>query len=247
MSSIVLRFSDLLADTKCYISIVFQRIGGKALTLVIGDSHALFLCGAHSESSRKIRPTKFSGVYVVWLGPRLMNSIGNHGFPFWVRLLISSVFSKLFGKLKIRVDVVLGEIDIRCHLVPHVAKNGLKEIDNLVDRFVASLKASVGIDGVRQLLFYQPVPPSDLCRESHEFPRAGELAERIVCHRYLSGYIQQRFFELALSGYPFCFVASPSEATLADGSLNPLWSSDGCHFNRPVYLVDDPVCAAESF
>jgi hypothetical protein len=235
-----MRVLEFLVDATYYIGIILRRLAGMKVTLVIGDSHALFLCGVHSGSSRKIRPTASPGAYVVWLGPKLLHSIASAGFPGWVRPLMSGFFSWHRNMGRIRADIVVGEIDIRCHLAPRLASGGTVVIDDLAGRFVTRLKHCVEGGGIGKLLFYQPVPPTALCADGGEFPRAGSLMERVHCHRLLSRAIEQRMKSLARAGYPVFFVANPDEAVLADGTLNPDWSVDGCHLNRPTYCESEP-------
>lgn len=241
MAARVKAVKDVLFDALHYLALAVRRIAGARLTFVIGDSHALFLCGAHGSSLRRIRPTRFPGVIVLWLGPKLLHSLATRGFPAWVRILMARRLA-LGGRANVCVDIVAGEIDVRCHLAPRVAADGPAVVDRLVEAFVAQLRrcADGGVAGIR---YYEPVPPSDAYADNPEFPRAGSLAERIRCHRLLADRIRQSIEDAARTGYPFRFVANPEEAVLADGAMNPLWSDDGCHFNQPTFRQDDGALA----
>lgn len=74
--------------------------------LWIGDSHASFI----SEIKLSAMFGDKSGESLVWIGPRLMYSISQKGFPLPVRIACRLVMKKT------NIVFVLGEIDVRMHL-----------------------------------------------------------------------------------------------------------------------------------
>lgn len=221
-------------DVGAFLGILLRRLVGRQVTLIVGDSHAVLLGGRSLMSARRIlRACDMESAYILWLGPKLLYSITRKGLPVWVRVLQSGALSRVGGS-GVRLEMVLGEIDIRCHLASRLRLYGQGAVEKLGDDFVDFLRACSEIPGILEIKYHEPTPPSDLGIENRAFPRVGTLAERIRCHEVLSERIASGIATRFGNSSRVRFIPNPRGSVLADGSLNPSWTDDGCHFNRSI-------------
>lgn len=204
--------------------LVLRSLGGRPIELWIGDSHASHL----NTSDWPVPPqnTIAPGVHVRHLGPRLMFSVARDGFPPEVTRLVRRLVR--FGRAPVTLLLVVGEIDIRCHLAPRLA--GTATPLDFPARYVAHGLA-LGA-GVARLVFVVPVPPSDEVQDAQGFPVAGTLAERLDVFARMRSALHD--------------AVDPSQALLldatsclgdGDGALRSEFSFDGCHVNEAGRVV----------
>lgn len=236
-----------LKDVGAFLGILLGRLAGQEVTLIVGDSHAVILGGGRLETARRIqRASDIGNAYIVWLGPKLLHSVARKGFPPWVRVLMSAALTRMAGAAGVRIDLVFGEIDVRCHLASRLRRVGPAAVEGLGDEFVAFLRACVENQGVLEVRYHEPTPPSDLGMQNKAFPRAGTLAERIECHRLLARRIAAGIAARFGNDPRVLFIPNPPGARLEDGSLNPGWTDDGCHFNYSILAAMENAMVDES-
>ena len=180
--------------------------------LWIGDSHASFISGIKLS---QLFGNK-SNTSLVWLGPRLMYSISKKGFPFYVHLSLK------LSRRNTNVIFVLGEIDVRVHLV---ARNDYqfdfaKDYIDLIASFKEKYK---GLN----FLVVSPLPPSDLGAQDEKLPRNGSLAQRIQTNAALTSKLKDLCFHHNVQ-----FLDITELICAKDGSLAPKFTLDGCHCNH---------------
>lgn len=205
-----------------------QRADGHGRSLsIIGDSHAVLLVEGVMPSRRvvSVDPT----TTLLYLGPRLMHSVGRDGFPSWVLCLVRRWRRSVFVRGRRTVALLLGEIDLRCHL----AKPGRSDeeaLNRLVESYlvqVRDLASRLGPEG--QVVVCAPNPPSTTYESDEAFPVVGTADERAdildrLC-RSLANGIQAandkrvRFLDVRP------LVAGPN------GHLREEFTFDGCHLN----------------
>jgi hypothetical protein len=230
-----------------FLGILLDRLTGKEVTLIVGDSHAVTLGDGSLVSFQRIqRASGIENAYIIWLGPKLLSSVTRKGFPAWVRVLMSGLPTLIAGAARLRIDLVFGEIDVRCHLAPRLRFGGPMAIERLGDDFVNLLHTCVETPGVLGIRYHEPVPPSDLGLQNEAFPVAGTLAERIECHQLLVGRISSAIAARFGNSPRVLFIPNPPGSKLADGSLSPDWTDDGCHFNRSTLAIKEDVMVGET-
>ena len=233
-----MRLMAAIKDVGAFLGILLIRLSGREPTLIVGDSHAVILGGGNLASSRRIQRARSAGAaYIIWLGPKLLYSVAHKGFPSWARALMSGAPSRIAGAAGVRLELVLGEIDVRCHLAPRLRCDGPTAVEQLGDAYVAFLGSCIRNPAVLEICYHEPTPPSDLGMQNEAFPRAGTLAERIECHRLLSNRIAAGIETHFCNDSRVRFVPTPPGAKLVDGSLSPGWTDDGCHFNRAALVA----------
>lgn len=200
---------------------------GSVTDLWIGDSHAPFLNECWPVRSRSM--TRIHDHEFVWhVGPRLMWSIANKGFPPEVRLVARLLHR--FGTSRHRsLIVVFGEIDVRVHLVGAQARSGpsMSFVREYVDQCLL-LARTMHADRV---LVAVPVPPGDSFDDDPNFPRSGTLAERIGAFRLLRKALVAAV-ETAGAEPTTLLLDCTEELADSDGSLRIDLTDDGCHVNH---------------
>lgn len=137
----------------------------------IGDSHVRLLWDLTDRGSGH------------WLGPMTMHRVGRDGLP---GLRAAREWLDVRGRLAERdwiaaippgavVVWVYGEIDVRCHLVERVERDGEGELVRLVNAYLATIGAFTAATGTRPAVL--SVTPA---MDSHnaEFPCRGSLDAR---------------------------------------------------------------------
>jgi hypothetical protein len=197
--------------------------------LVIGDSHAVLLMDGWMPSRRVARAS--SSATVLYLGPRLLRSVAVEGFPTWVLRLVRARRRSPAARGAVDAIVVLGEIDLRCHLAKP-GRSGDDQLEELARAYVArmvDLVAELGSGG--RVVICGPNPPSPAYDETHEsYPVVGDVAERIeILDRLVAAVARQ----VEASGTPQVrFLDVRPLVQAPDGTLSPELTFDGCHLNR---------------
>jgi hypothetical protein len=200
-------------------------MGARPTELWVGDSHVLFMNGRRPGGTRL---TKISSRKFVWhVGPRLMWSIANTGFPPEV-LLMAQLIRRFGGSRNLTLVVVFGEIDVRAHLAKRQARSrpGMK----FVDEYLRQCQLLGKTLHAQRIVITVPVPPGDSLRDAPEFPRSGSLPERINAFRLLRAELEE---SVDTSGRESDVVLLDCTEEIADsqGSLRVDLTDDGCHVN----------------
>lgn len=197
--------------------LVAMRRRTRATELWIGDSHALSFNDKVSMSPFARGP---EGQIVRRLGPRLMYSIAQKGFPPRVHRLVGVV--RRWGVPGSIVPVfIAGEIDVRCHLADHDADFGF------VADYVARCQELASGLRAERTVYAVPPPPSEACPSIEEFPVRGTIAERVKAFNSLREALAD-----AVARTPGAELLDATEGLIrADGSIRPELTDDGCHTN----------------
>jgi lysophospholipase L1-like esterase len=206
--------------------VVLRALAGADLEIWIGDSHAshLNISDWPVPAQNKIIP----GRYVRHLGPRLMFSVARDGFPPEIVRLARRLGR--FGRGEVVILLVVGEIDIRCHLAPRLA--GTELALEFPATYVEHGLALGALAKANRLIFVVPVPPSDEVQDAEGFPVAGTLAQRLDAFSRVRAALHA--------------AVDPSSALLLDatpgladatGSLRSELSFDGCHVNEAGRVI----------
>jgi lysophospholipase L1-like esterase len=170
-----------------------------------------------------------SSTTLVYLGPRLMHSVARDDLPAWSRRLIRAWSRSPLARGGRTVVVLLGEIDLRCHL----AKPGRSDpaaLQDLVDAFlvrVRSLLPVLGADG--HVLVCGPNPPSSVYESDEAFPVVGDVDERVaILDRFCATLVDR--IDAAGDGRLRFLDVRPLLAG-PDGQLRSDLTFDGCHVN----------------
>lgn len=206
--------------------LVLLSLGGGPIELWVGDSHASHLNTSDwpVPAQNRVAPRR----YVRHLGPRLMFSLARDGFPPDIVRLARRLGR--YGRVPITLLLVVGEIDIRCHLGPRLA--GTATPLDFPATYVEHGQALGALARAEQVVFVVPVPPSDEVQDAQGFPVAGTLAERLDVFGRLRAALQA--------------AVDPTDALLLDatpgladgtGALRTEFSFDGCHVNAAGRVV----------
>lgn len=203
----------------------------RSTELWVGDSHAVFLNNCWPVSSRlsRIDDQRF-----VWhLGPRLMYSIANNGFPLDV-LLVARLIHWFGGSRNVALIFVFGEIDVRVHLADTQAQS--RRSLKFLSEYAEQCRLLGQKLGATHVVVTVPVPPGDSFDDAPEFPRSGTLAERINAFRELRQALEAA---LSATGAEPKTVLLDCTEKLAnpDGSLRADLTDDGCHVNKSGALL----------
>ncbi|MGP4804827.1 hypothetical protein ACSV5G_13730 [Agrobacterium cavarae] len=173
---------------------------------VIGDSHAAYCF-------ENIVETK-----ICWLGPVTMNRLARDGLHF---------FEKVFNGFSSEdwIVFVVGEIDVRCHLLSVSVKEGrdLEDIAGELARSFVGRVADYSVSKDFKAAVCQPMFPANR-RPNPELPFVGTISERLRAHKILS---EKLFIECERKGIPF--LRLPEKFRGKDGLLRRKYSDDGVH------------------
>lgn len=217
----ILRYSRV---TRALLSLLLATRRRRPTELWFGDSHAIFLNKPYASGVLTRAP---EGQIVWHLGARLMHSIARNGFPpkveRGVRLL------RLISRSGSIVPVVVtGEIDVRCHLVPHSAEPGFS-FDFVAD-YVRQVRDLAQRMGARTAVVTVPPPPSVDCPKNPEFPIKGTIAERIAVFDELRAALTKAVSNAA--GEPRVLLLDATDLLVdASGEFRGDLTDDGCHTN----------------
>ncbi|MCK8780185.1 hypothetical protein M0654_09330 [Rhizobium sp. NTR19] len=172
---------------------------------VCGDSHSAYCFD------------RFENAVIKWLGPLTMHRAARDAEQI-IRPLLSDVEADDI------VVFILGEIDIRCHLIPVAERSGSSvddEAAKLAHRYVLAISQLIGPSNAAVIV--QPPYPADR-RSNPELPFIGSLQHRIDTHQALSKHLMLAADAAGLHYLPF-----PRKYADARGGLRRKFSDDGVH------------------
>lgn len=198
--------------------------------LWIGDSHAVCFNEDLTSTELTVAP---EGQFVWHLGPRLMYALARDGFPRRV-VRAAGFLGKVARRSAVIPVFVAGEIDVRCHLVPHSRS---ADFDlSFVRDYVAAGCALASTMGATVAVFAVPPPPSEDCPAVPDFPIRGSFDERIAMFTSLRAAVKSAVDE----GGPVRAILLDATDELTDdvSALRSDLTDDGCHTNaRGVSVV----------
>lgn len=174
---------------------------------VFGDSHSAYCFEC------------LDGALIHWLGPITMHRIARDGVAF---------ISKLVKRFQ-DDDVVLftvGEIDIRCHLLPISVdkQTSVEDIaQDLAKRFIEKLVSFRLTNPSVKIVVVQPPFPADR-RPNPDLPFTGTIEERVHIHNVLGDHLEKLCDRSGLF-----FLKMPSRYMDRNGVLRRKYSDDGVH------------------
>lgn len=202
------------------------------VVLWIGDSHAVCFHRPLMTHALVRGSNDPSGDHFVWyLGPRLMYSLSAQGLP--ARLQRAMALMRCVGRLSRRPArivpvLVAGEIDVRCHLVPRLARSGSVSLD-FVPRYVA-LAGSVARELSSELaVVVVPPPPSATVPVLEQFPVVGSLLARRSAYGELRRSLHAAAQKAAQP--PRVLVLDVADQLDDGNGLREGLTDDGCHTN----------------
>jgi hypothetical protein len=226
--SILGSFYIRLKNIKSDILQVLKMLLGKSIskTIYIGDSHIWYIA-TKTKSTKKSRiHFNSNGDLILWLGPKLMYTIGAKGFKFSI-LQKASLYIANKKNYK-NLIAHFGEIDCR---VWSSKLDNIENIDLISKRYILQIENLCNFYGFTRSLLISPIPPSDKGQLNLEFPRNGSLATRVqVTNRLTQSLIANRrpnYIEVLNS--QSLVGSNPSSADF--GALDEIYSLDGCHVN----------------
>ncbi|NTE86912.1 hypothetical protein [Agrobacterium rubi] len=174
---------------------------------VFGDSHSAYCFECLVDSK------------IYWLGPVTMHRIARDGTAFVSQLV------PRFEDGDVALFMV-GEIDIRCHLIP-ISEARQKPIDDvakeLATGFISRLALLQKSQQHIKVVVTQPLFPTDR-RPNSDLPFRGDVTTRVHAHRLLSGHLDRLCHDAGLH-----FLLMPSKYKDKDGVLLRKYSDDGVH------------------
>lgn len=160
-----------------YLGLVIAIARGRVDEVWVGDSNAVF-SGANGFPRLGIGSTE-PRRWVWSLGPRLMFSVARDGYPPLMHRML-----RVLRRVSANRDVLwifsAGEIDLRCHVVPHL---GDAEVMAFVKPYIERVRLLVGEFDAPYAAVAIPVPPA--AEFSDEYPVVGTLEERLAAHRLM--------------------------------------------------------------
>lgn len=202
------------------------------VVLWIGDSHAVCFHRPLMTHTLVRGSNDRSGDHFVWyLGPRLMYSLSAQGLP--VRLPRALALMRRVGRLsrspaRIVPVLVAGEIDVRCHLVPRLARSGSVSLD-FVPGYVALARSVARELGSEFAVVVVPTPPSATVPVLDQFPVVGSLPERHSAFGELRSSLHAA--AQAAAHPPRVLVLDVADQLDDGGGLREGLTDDGCHTN----------------
>jgi hypothetical protein len=199
----------------------------KSQIVFMGDSHAWYLASCVPATPKSHVFLNEQGELVIWIGPRLMYSVGAKGFNFGALQALALLIAK--KKNFSYLVVHLGEID--CRMYSSKLENS-SDLVKLVNRYYEHLLRTSKTYGFREVLVITPIPPSDLGAVNESFPRRSSLETRVSTTSILTQYLiefSEKFGFKTINSQALLGLASSSTII---GELNGDYSLDGCHVNK---------------
>jgi lysophospholipase L1-like esterase len=199
----------------------------KSQIVFMGDSHAWYLANCVPATPKSHVFLNEQGELVIWLGPRLMYSVGAKGFNFGALQALALLIAK--KKNFSYLVVCLGEID--CRMYSSKLENS-SDLVKLVNRYYEHLLRTSETYGFREVLVITPIPPSDLGAVNESFPRRSSLETRVSTTSILTQNLiefSEKFGFKTINSQALLGLASSSTII---GELNGAYSLDGCHVNK---------------
>lgn len=195
--------------------------------IYIGDSHAVHLIQTEFPSPRvAYRDRSTASLY---LGPRLLYSVATSGWPRWVARTLRALrtVQRISTAAPIYLVVILGEIDVRCHLAAPGRMDGIRDLaQQAIERAVELCHY---LPPASRVVVCSPLPPSQDYLSMAQFPVVGSVAERL----HVLGELRSALHEAvdALPPSDVLFFDPCPFVVRADGELRRDLTIDGCHLN----------------
>lgn len=200
--------------------------GGRSL-VAIGDSHSVLLVDGAMPSPQVVRSTP--STTVLYLGPRLMHSVGRDGLPAWVHRLLRRRRRSPLARGGLTAALLFGEIDLRCHLAKP-GRGGDDSLAELVSGFLAratGLLEELGPDG--RVVIVGPNPPSSTYESDEGYPVVGDVDVRAEILDRLCAALAGAVH--AVGDPRLRFLDVRPDVADERGHLRPELTFDGCHLN----------------
>ena len=211
--------------------LLFAARGDAPVSLWIGDSHSLFF-------NQKVTPAVLSraeNMNFIWaLGPRLMWSISQRGFPVSLNLAARALHVLGAKSGSVVPIIVAGEIDVRCHLAsPSSSGNGDM---SFIAGYVENGRKLADSMGAQSVIFVVPVPPGRDLDAHTKFPIVGSLVSRLEAFAALRAALALAVQEGV--GRPKAHLLDATDILIdSGGQLDSSLTTDGCHVNREGALL----------
>lgn len=211
--------------------LVYAARGDAPVSLWIGDSHSLFF----NQKVTSAVLSRAENMNFVWaLGPRLMWSIGQRGFP--VSLSLAARALHAFGTKSGSVVpiIIAGEIDVRCHLAS-ASSSGNGDM-SFIAGYVENGRKLADSMGSHSVIFVVPVPPGRDSGVHAKFPIVGSLDSRLEAFAALRTALALAVQEGV--GSPKAHLLDATDILIdSGGQLDSSLTTDGCHVNREGALL----------
>lgn len=217
----VRRTRDFTISTVTLLRLLLDLATGRVREVWLGDSHTVHLNRAFVTANVQ---RGRDGVYIVHLGSRLMFSVAGSGLPTWARRILV-VVSRL-ARRPVPLLVLLGEIDVRCHLAKY-GEPGRWPL-GFVDAFVRSTAAFADDLGFEPVVFVAPPPP---CRDHLNvgaLPVVGDFPTRMSAFDALRAELGARCADLPGD---VRFLDMTSLVFDPDNGIREDLTDDQCHVN----------------
>jgi hypothetical protein len=192
------------------------------IIVFIGDSHVVSLTDSKYKSSINCKFERTGKRYVLYLSLWFKDTLA---YQVSKKLYSKNLAGKayLLGLLRIfgaRYFFSFGEIDIRCHL----AKKD--KFADFLSLYVLFCKELVNADSDR-IFFLTPTPPSDLYENHPNFPRFGDISERMEAYNEFC-----KNLAIAASQQSSKFIDLSDQLLSMSYGLRADLTNDGCHLNQ---------------
>lgn len=210
--------------THAVIRLGFRLATGKPVELWIGDSNTL---GYNRRlTAAPLSPARQDGV--IWhLGPRLMYTVARAGYPPSVRRS-APLIRFLARRGSLTVFTSAGEIDVRCHLVPRLARPDFSF--DFVGQYVARAVTLAESLGASRLVVAVPAPQNASIPRLELFPVRGTIEERVAASEAMREAVLTAV-AAADASIEVLALDATDVLTLPDGSYDPTLTADGAHAN----------------
>ncbi|MCW2800013.1 MAG: hypothetical protein JWQ70_1485 [Aeromicrobium sp.] len=208
-----------------FVGLVISIARGRVDEVWVGDSNAV-LFGANKFPRLGIGSTE-PRRWVWSLGPRLMFSVARDGYPPMMHRMLR-VLRRVRANRQVLWIFSAGEIDLRCHLVPHL---GDADVMIFVKPYIERVRLLVGEFDAPFAAVSIPVPPA--ADFSDEYPVVGTLEERLAAHRLMREQILANIGPTTGSTDAVIFAFDATDR-LSDehGHYRPEVTDDGIHPNE---------------
>ena len=218
-----------------FVRLVYSIARGRVDEVWVGDSNAV-LFGADKFPALGIGST--APRRWVWsLGPRLMFSVARDGYPPMMHRMLR-VLRRVPANRNVLWIFSAGEIDLRCHLVPHL-EEGIEL--TFVKTYIENVRSLVGEFDADFAAVSVPVPAA---KEVEGYPVVGTFVERTDVHRLMRDQIlKQTGPDVESTGAVIHAFDATQPLSDEIGSFRPDLTVDGIHLNDSGRTAIRPVVA----
>jgi hypothetical protein len=196
-------------------------------TIYIGDSHIWYI--AAEKESTKISRIYFNsnGDLILWLGPKLMYTIGIKGFEFNLLQKLSLLIAnkKNYNNLVAH----FGEIDCR---VWSSKLDNMEKIELVSKRYISRIENLSSFYGLARSVLISPIPPSDRGQTNLDFPKNGSLATRVQVTARITLSLEANQNINMIKVLNSQRLVGSNTIGPDFGSLSAVFTLDSCHVNK---------------